>query len=187
MEDTRIRNDVQSAKNALVVDDGLVERHLGKTMLEKLGYSVSTASRGEEALQLIDEKPVDLVLCDIAMPGMDGLKLLDTARHKGKPPPFIMSTNHNDAEHALASMRQGAHSYLTKPLRFESLRDAVSEVMAQHPKQNEPNAEDSPATVDQLTNLANRSSFMHSLCMRLNAGGAVGNRGRAAADQTAWP
>src|SRR3569832_1907237 len=101
MEDTRFCFVVLFVLFVLFVDDGLVERLLDKTMLEKLGFSVSTASSGEEALQLIDEKPGDLVLFDIAMPGMDGLKLLDTARHKGKPPPFIMSTNHNDAEHAM--------------------------------------------------------------------------------------
>src|SRR3569623_516237 len=169
MEDTRIRNDVQSAKNALVVDDGLVERLLGKTMLEKLGFSVSTSSSGEEALQLIDEKPVDLVFCDIAMPGMDGLKLLDTARHNGKPPPLIMSTNHNDSEHALASMRLGARGYLTKPLRFESLRDAVSEVMARHYAHSSAGTEVAPARIDPLTNLAIRSDFLDALGSRLQS------------------
>lgn len=169
MEDIGITEDIRSAKQALVVDDGLVERLLGKTMLEKLGFSVSTASSGEEALRFIAEQPVDLVLCDIAMPGMDGLELLDTARAKKKAPPFIMSTNHNDAEHALASMRLGAQGYLTKPLRFESLRDAVSEVMARHHAQPGPGAEAAPARTDQLTKLVNRSSFVDTVGMRLRA------------------
>ena len=168
MDDAMVKADNQSAKMALVVDDGLVERLLAKTMLEKLGFSVSTASSGEEALHLIEEKPVDLVICDIAMPGMDGLKLLDSARSHGKPPPFIMSTNHNDAEHALASMRLGACGYLTKPLRFESLREAVSEAMTKHGNQKEILVmDDKLAKIDALTNLANKASFMHSLATRI--------------------
>lgn len=169
MEDIGITEDIRPAKQALVVDDGLVERLLGKTMLEKLGFSVSTASSGEEALRFITEQPVDLVLCDIAMPGMDGLKLLDTARTKEKAPSFIMSTNHNDAEHALACMRLGAYGYLTKPLRFESLRDAVSEAMARYHVQPGPDIEAAPARTDQLTNLVNRSGFTDTLGMRLRA------------------
>ncbi|MDB5764457.1 MAG: hypothetical protein JWQ21_3452 [Herminiimonas sp.] len=166
---TLVKEENLSTKNALVVDDGLVERLLGKAMLEKLGFSVSTAASGQEALELIGQHPVDLVLCDIAMPGMDGLELLDTARAQPQPPLFIMSTNHNDAEHALASMRRGAYGYLIKPLRFEHLRETVAEVMAKYRNdQDSARRAEKLAQLDPLTDLMNKSEFLRLLSNRLH-------------------
>jgi ATP-dependent Lon protease len=124
-----------TAKFALVVDDGPVERLAGKAMLEKLGFAVKTASNGEEALQLLEQQATTLVLCDISMPGMGGLMLLDAAQRKPCPPLFIMSSSHDDGEHAAASLRGGASGYLTKPLRFDTLRDTVAKVLAEKPAQ----------------------------------------------------
>jgi diguanylate cyclase (GGDEF)-like protein len=165
------------AKSALVVDDGLVERLLGKAMLEKLGFSVEMAASGEEALELIDQHPVDLVLCDIAMPGMDGLALLDTARARNRAPLFIMSTNHNDAAHAIASMRRGAYGYLIKPLRFEHLRETVTEVMAKYRNdQDSARKAEQAAQRDALTNLMNKGEFLRRMSNRLQSSSpAVGN------------
>jgi diguanylate cyclase (GGDEF)-like protein len=159
--------DEQAIKHAIVVDDGLVERLLGKAMLEKLGFSVEMASNGEEALKLIEHHQVDLVLCDIAMPGMDGLELLDTARAHPSAPLFIMSTNHDDAEHALASMRRGAYAYLIKPLRFEHLRETVTEVMAKHHNdQDSARKAERQALLDPLTNLINKREFLRRISNR---------------------
>ncbi len=168
MEDTLVREENRATKNALVVDDGLVERLLGKAMLEKLGFSVSMAASGEEALTWIGQHPVDLVLCDIAMPGMDGLELLDTARSRPKAPLFIMSTNHDDAGHALASMRRGAYGYLIKPLRFEHLRETVTEVMAKY-RNDQASARHAEklAQLDPLTNLMNKGEILRRLSNRL--------------------
>lgn len=122
--------DALTAKTALVVDDGPVERMAGKALLEKLGFLVTTADTGEDALHLLRQHPTDLVLCDISMPGMGGLALLEATRGQPCAPAFIMSTSHDDAEHAEASMRSGAHGYLVKPLRFTVLRQMVSEVLS---------------------------------------------------------
>jgi DNA-binding NtrC family response regulator len=122
-------------RSALVVDDGAVERLAGKAMLEKLGFSVMTAASGEEALQLLDQQRAEIVLCDISMPGMGGLSLLEATREHPFPPLFIMSTSHNDAEHAVASLRSGAYGYLTKPLRFDVLRDTVSDALKRYQTQ----------------------------------------------------
>lgn len=120
------------ARSALVVDDGPVERLAGKAMLEKLGFSVMAAASGEEALRLLNQQRADIVLCDISMPGMGGLGLLEATRNHPSPPLFIMSTSHDDAEHATASLRNGAYGYLTKPLRFDVLRDTVNDAFARY-------------------------------------------------------
>ncbi|OGB21098.1 MAG: hypothetical protein A3I66_14965 [Burkholderiales bacterium RIFCSPLOWO2_02_FULL_57_36] len=168
MQDTLVREETQVTKNALVVDDGLVERLLGKAMLEKLGFTVSMAASSEEALDWIGQYPVDLVLCDIAMPGMNGLDLLDVTRTRPRAPLFIMSTNYDDAEHALASMRRGAYGYLIKPLRFEHLRQTVTEVMAKYRNDRNSALEaEKLAQQDPLTNLINKGEFLRRLSNRM--------------------
>lgn len=158
-----------SAKTALVVDDGPVERLAGKTMLEKLGFAVATATSGEEALRLLGERAVDLVLCDISMPGMGGLDLLDTTRSHPQPPMFIMSTTHNDAEHAVASLRRGAYGYLTKPLRFAALQQTVTEALAKYDdEQDLARRAEQLAHQDGLTNLINKAEFSRQLGQRLS-------------------
>jgi diguanylate cyclase (GGDEF)-like protein len=171
MEDTLIREEreeAQGTKNALVVDDGLVERLLGKAMLEKLGFKVSMAASSEEALNWIARYQVDLVLCDIAMPGMNGLDLLNEARTQPHAPVFIMSTNYDDAEHALASMRSGAYGYLIKPLRFEHLRQTVADVMVKYRTDRDTALKaEKLARQDPLTDLINRGEFLRRLSNRL--------------------
>jgi diguanylate cyclase (GGDEF)-like protein len=170
MQNTLAKEEIQVTKNALVVDDGLVERLLGKAMLEKLGFAVSMVASSEEALDWMDQHPIDLVLCDIAMPGMNGLDLLDAARARPRAPLFIMSTNYDDAEHALASMRRGAYGYLIKPLRFEHLRQTVTEVMAKYKNDRTTALEaERLAQQDPLTELINRGEFLRRLSNRIQA------------------
>lgn len=156
--------DKTPAMTALVVDDGPVERLAGKAMLEKLGFTVAAAASGEEALQLLNRQAADLVLCDISMPGMGGIGLLEATRALARPPLFIMSSSHDDAEHALAAMRGGACGYLTKPLRFDSLRDTVAEAMARRRAEQ---ADRAQAPRDALTGLINRHAFTRGVTERL--------------------
>lgn len=163
-------------KSALVVDDSPVERIAGKAMLEKLGFAVFTAASGEEALPVLNARQLDLVLCDISMPGMGGLQLLETSRTQSNPPPFVISTSHDDAEHAVASMQSGAYAYLTKPLRFDALRDTVAEVLAKHrAEQDRAHRADSLARQDTLTSLMNKAEFSRRTTELLRAI-ADGNR-----------
>lgn len=113
-------------KQALVVDDGPVERLMGKALLEKLGYEAATAAGGAEALAWLQAHDTALVLCDISMPGMDGMALLDAARAAGHRGHFIMASSHDDAEQSRQALAKGARAYLTKPLRFDALRDIVA-------------------------------------------------------------
>lgn len=116
-------------KTALVVDDGPIERLAGKSMLQKMELSALVAASGEEALHLLGTQPVDIVVCDISMPGMSGLELLDAARGLPAMPRFIMVSSHDDQGHAQASLERGAAAYLVKPLRFDSLRNTIAEVL----------------------------------------------------------
>jgi diguanylate cyclase (GGDEF)-like protein len=162
------QNKIQ-AKTVLVVDDGPVERMVAKSMLEKLGFTVTIADGGDHALTLLKQQFFDMVLCDILMPGMSGLMLLKTVNNLPYPSPFIMATTYDDAEHAVASMRSGAYGYMTKPLRLEQLRDTVAEAMAKYEAdQTEIQKARQLVQQDSLTNLMNKNEFIRRLTARMN-------------------
>jgi len=166
------------AKNALVVDDGPVERLTGKSMLEKMGFAVTPAASGEEALHLLAESNFDLVLCDISMPGMDGLELLDATRAHEPPQLFIMSTTHNDADHVMASLRRGAYGYLTKPLSFAALRRTVNEALEKYAgEQNFASRAGQIAGRDTLTGLIDKDEFLRQIKGRVDAASTHHNCG----------
>jgi CheY-like chemotaxis protein len=121
-----------SGKTALVVDDGPIERLAGKSMLQKMGLSAQAAASGEEALRMLAAQAVDIAICDISMPGMSGLELLDAAKKLQSVPLFIMVSSHDDEAHAQAALARGAAAYLVKPLRFDTLRDAITDVLQSH-------------------------------------------------------
>lgn len=169
MTDPLPRQPDTTVKKALVVDDGPVERLAGKSMLEKLGFAVTTLASGEEALALMEKTFFDMVLCDISMSGMSGLTLLEASHSHPKPSIFIIATAHDDAEHAIASLRSGAYGYLTKPLRFEQLRDTVAEAMAKF--EDDQNIIRQPKQLvqqDALTQLLNKEEYLRQLAQRLD-------------------
>jgi CheY-like chemotaxis protein len=116
------------ARSALVIDDSSVERMLAGAVLERLGFSVSCADSAEQALGWLAQRGFDLVVCDIALPGMDGLALLAAIRRYPASPPCIVLSAHDDAQHASAALRGGALAYLVKPLRLAAMRDALDGV-----------------------------------------------------------
>jgi CheY-like chemotaxis protein len=121
---------------AVVVDDGYVERMLGKAMLEKIGYEVSTAENGEQALRLVDQLQADLVVCDIQMPGMSGLEVLERIENipdRGLRPAVILCTGHIDLQLAPGDRHPGLAACLSKPLSLKSLRQALIECDRIHP------------------------------------------------------
>lgn len=148
----------------LVVDDSPIELFVTKTLVERLGYIPLTANSGEEALQLINENPPQIVICDISMPGMSGLDLLEATRHFAQPPIFIMATGLDDAQHAVASLQHGAYGYLTKPLKEEQLRQVLQQ--ATRRRQQEEAARDEHERLiktDPLTGLLNKDEFLRNL------------------------
>ena len=99
----------------LVVDDERTMQRALSTILRKQGYSVLTASNAAEALAVLEEAPVDVVLSDIQMPGLSGLELLDRVKHQWPEMEVVMMTAYGTVERAVQAVRAGAHDFLTKP------------------------------------------------------------------------
>ena len=99
----------------LVVDDELPMRESLQEILELEGFQVSQAESGETALALLEQTPVDLMLLDLKMKGMDGLQTTEAAKHLAPDTVIIMLTAHGTLESAIGAMRYGAFDYLLKP------------------------------------------------------------------------
>jgi two-component system response regulator HydG/two-component system response regulator AtoC len=107
--------------SAVVADDEMLNRDLLAEMLPRLGIAVRTAKDGVQALKLMEAEPADLLITDIRMPGMGGLKLLLKAKEKWPDMPVVMMTAFASVESAVESMRQGAYDYLMKPFGLEQV------------------------------------------------------------------
>src|SRR5262249_38633883 len=88
---------------------------------ERHGYRVQVAPDGEAALRRLEESNVDVLLCDINMPRMDGMELLRRVHERPNPPEVIMLTGQATVESAVEAMKLGAYDYLTKPYSITEL------------------------------------------------------------------
>jgi DNA-binding response OmpR family regulator len=109
----------------LVVDDDVVVRNLLREVLTAHGYGVCMAQSGVEALELVMRQRPDLVLLDIAMPGMDGIETLRRIRDCCPQVPIVMLTAYGDVETASLALRQGAVDYVPKPFNVGYLERVV--------------------------------------------------------------
>src|ERR1700716_4707009 len=89
--------------------------------LERHGYRVQAAPDGDAALRRLEETNVDVLLCDINMPRMDGMELLRRVHERPNPPEVIMLTGQATVETAVEAMKLGACDYLTKPYNITEL------------------------------------------------------------------
>jgi putative nucleotidyltransferase with HDIG domain len=114
------------------VDDENGVRELMARWLEAGGYSVITASNADEALGRLQDHPSAVALCDIRMPGHDGLWLAEQIRRQYPETAVIMATGVQEAGPAVLTLRQGVIEYLTKPFGRDRLREAVSRGLEFH-------------------------------------------------------
>jgi two-component system, NtrC family, sensor kinase len=107
--------------NVLLVDD---ERHFREILVKRLsqrGIIALQASDGEEALRLLEEKPVDVIVMDVKMPRMNGIETLRHVKEQYPTTEVIMLTGHASTRDGVDGIKAGAFDYLTKPIEFEQL------------------------------------------------------------------
>jgi DNA-binding NtrC family response regulator len=100
----------------LVVDDEPLQRDILKTILDDEGYETYTASSGEEGLEILKNLHPDVVLTDLKMEGMDGIKFIESIPKKPFEPSVIIMTAYGTISSAVEAIKKGAFDYLTKPL-----------------------------------------------------------------------
>ena len=118
-----------AAPRILVVDDDGALRHAITALLDQAGYSAEQASDGAEALRKLHAEPVDLLLLDIGLPGMNGLDVLAHSRTQAAPPRVIMMTADDTPETLLQSFRGQAHSFVRKPFPPRRIVEVVNDAL----------------------------------------------------------
>ncbi len=105
----------------LIVDDEEAIREVVSTLLDAQGYRCTTAPNSQQAMEVLRTTDVDLVLSDLVMPGVDGLKLIEMIRAKDRDIPVIMVTAMHDISTAIEALRRGAYDYILKPFEKDQL------------------------------------------------------------------
>lgn len=121
----------------LVVDDEELVRESLSEILRLEGYTVHTAASGEEALEMLQVEPYDLVLLDLKMPGMDGVEVMKTISKNIPDTKVILLTGHGSLESAVEALRAGAQDYLIKPASSRDLLTSVAQGLARRAEQQQ--------------------------------------------------
>jgi DNA-binding NtrC family response regulator len=121
------------AERILVADDDAIQRRLVENMVLRCGYEAIVVESGDAALARLtdpDAPPVDAVVLDLVMPGLDGMGVLGKIRDAGLGVPVIVQTAHGGIDNVVSAMRAGAHDFVVKPVGLErlqvSLRNALN-------------------------------------------------------------
>ncbi len=123
-------NDVnKKAKRILVVDDKENIRLLLNELLSSMGYRVLQAKDGKEAIGVVEIGPIDLVITDLKMPGMDGIQLTHAIRRIRPDLPIIVYSAHRFIDTAPVALRAGANEYLAKPFLRTKIEQTVGRLL----------------------------------------------------------
>jgi DNA-binding NtrC family response regulator len=113
----------------LIVDDEEIALRNLERVMKKAGYQVTTTSSGAKALTLIEAGGFDLMLTDLRMENVDGMRLLKACRERHPDIEVIMITGFATTESAVKAMKEGAFNYIAKPFRLDEVRRVVSEAL----------------------------------------------------------
>ena len=112
----------------LVVDDEPAIRQVVSATLRKAGYAVEQASDGETAIARLAKGDIDIVMCDIKLPGLSGIDVLRQVRTSGIDTAFIMMTAFASVDTAIEAIKAGASDYMIKPLNNDELLHRLGKV-----------------------------------------------------------
>lgn len=105
----------------LVIDDEPGFLQMLQVILSRAGYQVSSVTSAEDALHLLQHQRFDLCLCDLKMPGMDGMEFLNALRTDAIPMTVIVMSAYGSNDAAIAAMKAGAYDYINKPFQAEEI------------------------------------------------------------------
>jgi DNA-binding NtrC family response regulator len=111
----------RNALRVLVVDDERLSRQTAVRQLQEAGFAADAVESGHRALDALAAQPWDVVLCDLRMPGLDGMELLRAIGQHYPTVDVVVMTAYGTVETAVSAIRSGAADYLTKPFRFQEL------------------------------------------------------------------
>ncbi len=112
------------SKILLVDDEEIFARNMAR-LLTARDYKVTSAQSGDAAIRILEEQPVDVIVLDLKMPGMDGLTTLKEIQKMGLFTQTLILTGHGSIDSALEAIKLGAYDYLTKPCEIDELVEKI--------------------------------------------------------------
>lgn len=150
------------AGRVLVVDDHAEARRSMADVLSQVGYHVQCLSSAIEAVKLLEQESVDVVVTDLQMPGMDGIEFIKHLAQRRNGAQAIMVTGHASIDTAVEAMRHGAFDYIQKPFGIEQLEQLVARAVS-HGRSLDRGRDLLSADAAQSTTLIGSSRVMQSL------------------------
>jgi len=120
---------VADKRRILVVDDEIDHAHVVAEALERAGHQCTVAASGEQGLDFIDREPYDLVVTDLVMRDVGGMEILKAAKKRIPDAEVVILTGKGTIESAVAAMREGAFTYITKPIDIEEIRSVADNAL----------------------------------------------------------
>ncbi len=121
---------MKTKQTVLVVDDTPMILHVFKRILREERYAVLTANNGKEALELVRQKSVELVILDLKLPDMSGLEILRRIKRLRDNVEVIVITGYGTMKTVRAAMRLGAYDYITKPFDDNYIKAVVENALS---------------------------------------------------------
>jgi len=163
---------VTSRSTLLIVEDEEEMRILLEEELREAAYDVLTAAGGDEALERIGRSPVDAVITDLVMPGMQGNELLKEVRALERDIPVVIMTAFGSIESAVEAVKAGAYHYLVKPFPIEQLLVTVGNALRERDLRREILGLRGALNVGRSTVVAASAPMKHALDLTLRAAAA---------------
>jgi len=116
-------------ESILIVDDDIQLGTVLRDELAEVGYEAEFIDSGEEALQYLAAKPVDVILLDLNMPGKNGFDVLKYLYDSSSPSRVIVLTAYADVKSAIDSAKMGAKDFISKPYDFDELLISIRKVI----------------------------------------------------------
>jgi heterodisulfide reductase subunit A len=122
-------------KPVLIVDDEPIVRESIRDWLKNAGYEVYTAASGEEALSLVEKQDFGVIVIDVRLPGITGIKALTEVKQQKPQIKSIVITAYPSAELAAEAIKLGAVDYLVKPVNPDDLEKLIQSTLLEYEKQ----------------------------------------------------
>jgi len=116
---------VRRCRLMVIDDEPIVCRRL-KQVLEKIGYKVDIFNSGVGALNELDGRAYDIIITDLKMEGVDGMKILEAAKSKSPATKVIMITGFAEMETAKEAFRKGVFDFISKPVEIDVIKEVIS-------------------------------------------------------------
>ncbi|MFC2149086.1 response regulator [Candidatus Auribacterota bacterium] len=114
--------------NILVVDDNIEQVNILEKIFKREGYPVKIASNGYDALEVVQSESIDIVITDMSMPGMNGLKLLKLIKEQKPQVQVIIITAFGEWGAYAEALKEGAYEFLNKPFKIEEIMNLVKAI-----------------------------------------------------------